>query len=102
MKHLVGKKVTEKVEFMGDKVEVKKLTVGEILGLQDVISKVNNEEATTETQIKLLQDILRVAVIGADEITDEEFNDFPIEELNKLSEKILSISGLSGGVAEGN
>jgi hypothetical protein len=100
MKHLVGKTITEKVPFMGDKVEVKKLTVGEILALQEVITKVG-DSTDAKAQLGLLRDIIKVAVIGADELSDEDFDTFPIEELNKLSNKVMELSGL-GGNSEGN
>jgi hypothetical protein len=100
MKHLVGKTITEKVPFMGDKVEVKKLTVGEILALQEVITKVG-DSTDAKAQLGLLRDIIKVAVIGADELSDEDFDTFPIEELNKLSNKVMELSGL-GGNTEGN
>jgi hypothetical protein len=95
MKHLVGKTITEKVPFMGDKVEVKKLTVGEILALQEVITKVG-DSTDAKAQLGLLRDIIKVAVIGADELSDEDFDTFPIEELNKLSNKVMELSGLGG------
>jgi hypothetical protein len=31
MKHLVGKRITKKVPFMGDEVEIIKLSVGQVL-----------------------------------------------------------------------
>lgn len=103
MKHLVGKTVTKKIPFMGDEVEVKKLTVGEVFDLQDVINKSQNKkEKDPKAEIKLLRDILRIAVIGANEISDEDFDGFPISELNALSEEILAVSGLASGKSEGN
>jgi hypothetical protein len=100
MKHLVGKAITEKVPFMGDEVEVKKMTVGEILELQKVIAKVGDSDDASK-QIGLLRDIIKVAVLGADELSDADFDTFPIEELNKLSTKVMELSGL-GGNTEGN
>jgi hypothetical protein len=99
MKHLVGKTITEKVPFMGDEVEVKKMTVGEILDMQKLINSAAKSKKE-DAQIGLLRDIIRVAVIDAADITDEEFNTFPISELNSLSEKILELSGIGG--SEGN
>jgi hypothetical protein len=99
MKHLVGKTITEKVPFMGDEVEVKKMTVGEILDMQKLINSAAKSKKE-DAQIGLLRDIIRVAVIDAADITDEEFNSFPISELNSLSEKILELSGIGG--SEGN
>lgn len=97
MKHLVGKVLTQKVPFMGDEVEVRKLTVSEIFALQDIIVNAGKDE---EGQMKLLRDVIRMAVVDAEEITDEEFNGFPISELTTLSEQIMSVSGL--GSSEGN
>jgi len=99
MKHLVGKLVTEKVPFMGDEVEVKKLTVGEVMGLQKVIEKAAKSK-DEQAQLKLLCDVIKIAVIGAEELTDEDFNTFPIQELTGLSEQIMRLSGLGG--TEGN
>ena len=99
MKHLVGKSLTEKVPFMGDEVEVKKLTVGEVMGLQKVIDKASKSKDET-AQLKLLCDVIKIAVIGAEELTDEDFNTFPIQELTGLSEHIMRLSGL--GAVEGN
>lgn len=86
---------------MGDEVEVKKLTVGEILELQKVIAKVGESE-DAEKQIGLLRDIIKVAVIGAEELSDEDFQTFPIEELNKLSNSVMSLSGLGSDTSPGN
>jgi hypothetical protein len=85
---------------MGDEVEVKKLTVGEILELQKVINASQKGKQDEEKQMKLLRDILRLAVIGADEISDEEFSNFPLGELSELSQQVVSVSGM--GTTEGN
>ena len=99
MKHLVNKVVSEKVPFMGDEVEVKKLTVGQVMELQVVINAAA-ESTDEDAQLKLLCDIIKVAVVGADELTDEDFSTFPISELTNLSEHIMRLSGLGGN--EGN
>jgi hypothetical protein len=99
MKHLVGQTVTEKVPFMGDEVEVKKLTVGQVMDLQKVITKAEKSKSE-DAQLKLLCDIIKIAVVGAEELTDEDFNTFPITELTTLSEHIMRLSGLGG--VEGN
>jgi len=95
MKHLVGKSLTEKVDFMGDKVEVKKLSVAEVLELQKVITKANKSK-DEDAQVKLLESVIKTAVIDSQDITSEEFQQFPIGELNRLSEEILRLAGLSG------
>ena len=101
MKHLVGKTLTAKTPFMGDEVEVKKLTVGQVLELQKVIA-IAAEDTSVEAQLGLLRDIIKVAVVGAEELTNDDFATFPMAELTILSEAIMAISGLGGGSTEGN
>jgi hypothetical protein len=99
MKHLVGKELTEKVPFMGDEVEVRKLTVGQIMSMQKIIDKATKSKDET-AQIKLLCDIIKIAVVGAEELTQEDFDTFPLGELSALSENVMRVSGLGG--VEGN
>jgi len=100
MKHLVNKLITEKVPFMGDEVEVKKLSVLEVLQMQKLVEKANKSKGD-EAQITLLTSVVRLAVIGAKEITDEEFKSFPIAELSDLSNNIMRLAGL-GDTTAGN
>jgi len=99
MKHLVGKELTEKVPFMGDEVEVRKLTVGKIMDLQKLIGKAEKSKSD-DAQLKLLCDIIKVAVIGAEELSQEDFDGFPLAELTELSTHVMRVSGLGG--TEGN
>ena len=101
MKHLVGKVITEKVDFMGDQVEVRKLSVKEVLEIQRIVDK-STKSKSEDAQLQLLQDVIKVAVVGADEISSEEFSQFPLGELNKLTESILNLSGLGGESTVGN
>jgi hypothetical protein len=56
--------------------------------LQKLINESNEGEQNEEKQMKLLRDILRLAVVGADEITDEEFSNFPLGELTDFRNKL--------------
>jgi len=100
MKHLVGKVITKKVPFMGDEVEVRKMSVAEVMKVQDMVKKSSKSKAE-DAQLGLLRDVIRLAVVGADEISDKDFDTFPIGELSDLSNEILAFSGL-GDTAEGN
>jgi hypothetical protein len=99
MKHLINKELTEKVPFMGDEVEVRKLTVGTIMDLQKIIQKAEKSK-DDKAQLKLLCDIIKVAVVGAEELTDADFESFPLSELTELSNHVMRVSGLGG--TEGN
>lgn len=85
---------------MGDEVEVVKLTVGQILDIQKLIVAAGKSKKE-DAQLGLLRDIIRTAVVGAADISDEDFNGFPMSELNTLTEEILALSGI-GGTDEGN
>jgi hypothetical protein len=98
MKHLVGKVITKKVPFMGDEVEVRKMSVSEVMKIQDMV-KLAAKSKADDSQLGLLRDVIRLAVVGADEISDEDFNTFPIGELSELSNEILSFSGLGDSTA---
>lgn len=100
MKHLVGKVITEKVDFMGEQVDVKKLSVSQVLAIQKLIQKAQNKK-DEYNDVSLIQDVIRMSVIGAEEITDKEFEDFPVGELTQLSESIMSLAGL-GATDSGN
>ena len=102
MKHLVGKQIKKKVEFMDDEVEIRKLSVSEVLEVQKLIEKNQKLKNPEEGSIKLLSSVIKLAVPEAEELTPEDFQSFPIQELNSLSEEILSYSGLGGGAASGN
>jgi hypothetical protein len=99
MKHLVGKKITKKIPFMDSEVELKKLSVKEVQQVQKLV-KANEKNKDENSQIKLLTDLLKISVIGADELSDEEFSTFPIGDLTFLSEEIMSYSGLSAPAGE--
>jgi len=96
MKHLVNKLVTEKVPFMGDTVEVKKLSVNEVLEMQKLV-KASSKTKDDSAQINLLIEVIKLAVIGANEITHEQFKTFPIAELTGLSNQIMRLAGIGDG-----
>jgi hypothetical protein len=101
MKHLVGKVITRKAEFMGEEVDIRKLSVKEVTKIQELVKKLSKSKVESY-QLKLLTEVIKLAVVDAEEITDEEFYQFPLDELNKLSNSILSYSGLTDSETVGN
>jgi len=99
MRHLIGKKMSTQVDFMGEKVAVHKLSVAEILKIQEASKK---QKAGDE--VGVLRLMVRLAVEGANDLTDAEFDSFPLEELGKLGSEIVRFSGMNpdAGVVEGN
>jgi hypothetical protein len=90
MKHLIGKKMTTQCEFMGEKVTVKKLSVAEILKIQEATKK---QKAGDE--VGVLRLMIRLAVEGAEGLTDAELESFPLDELGKLGSEIVKFSGMN-------
>jgi len=100
MKHLIGKVVIKEVDFMGEKVEVRKLSINQVRQIQELVKKANKSNKE-ENQLDLIGDVIKIAVVGAEELTKEDFNGFPIGELNDLVNTILELSGL-GAKEAGN
>lgn len=92
MKEFLGKNLTRKVKFMDGEVEVKELTVADVKNIEAETKKLEDNE----DQIEALHYILRLAVVGAEELTDEEIDSLPIAELTKLSEEIMGVNRQEG------
>lgn len=94
MKHLVGKEITKKVPFMGEEVEVRNLTVGQARDIEAMTKEVNAKPEEERDHLALLRSVVRIAVVGAEELTDEELDSFPITELTNLSQSIMGTEAL--------
>ena len=90
MKHLVGTVQSKKVPFMGDEVEIRKLSISQVMDVQKILNSKNKDK----DEMHLLRSVLRQSVVGAEEMTDLEFNGFPPGDLNVLSEMIMEYCGL--------
>ena len=88
---LVGKKMTKKVKFMGEDVVISKLSVAEVMEIQKQAKVIDENDAAG---FAVLQTVLRSAVEGADKLSDEDFQLFPMDELSKLSTEIMKFSGV--------
>jgi len=93
MKKFVNKQLTEVVPFMGEEVDVRQLSISSVLKIQELVKKAEKSKAES-AQINLMKDVLRMAVVGAEEMTNEDFDTLPLGELTTLSTKVLAISGL--------
>ena len=101
MKQLLGKVKTVKVPFMDETVEVTRLTVAQVKEFQKELNAVKLDDADDEGGLKIQRTIVRMGVVGAADLTDEELDSFPLVELTKLVQEILKLAGVSGA-AEGN
>ncbi len=97
MKHLVNKVISKKVKFMGEEVTVRKLSVAQVMEIQEKSKAAQDDETSS---LDLLQYVIASAVEGAADLSKEDFNSFPVDELSRLSNDVLTFSGL-GNVAAG-
>ena len=92
MKHIKIIEVTKKVPFLKQEVEIKQLTVKGIKDLQKVLDVNKTDDVAG---LKTLSAIFRQTIVGAENMKDSEFEDFPIKALTELSQEILAYNGLS-------
>jgi len=97
IKSFVGRKMEKSIKFMGQDLKIKKLLVSEVLEIQAKAKVVEKEESEGLDLLKL---VIRSAAEGGQDLTDEDFNQFPIDELSKLSEEIMRFSGLGKEAAK--
>ena len=70
--------------------EIKQLTVKGVKDLQEAMDK-HKEDVSG---IKTLASIFKATVVGAEDMKDEEFENFPIQALTQLSNDILAYNAL--------
>ena len=100
MKKFVGQSKTRKVPFMDDEVEVRMLTVGDAKAIEnkrkELIAAADKSEEDVDN-LELLRYVIRLTVVDADDMSDEDFESLPISELTGLSEQIMSVAGVDAG-----
>jgi hypothetical protein len=97
LKSLIGKPQTKTYDFMGEKITVKKLTVEEVMNIQDSVSRKDDEDVTETEAFASLRNVIRMSCPAFDELDDGDFNQLPLDDLTKLSQEIMRWSGISGG-----
>ena len=91
IKELIGKRVSKEVAFMGSRVSINKLNVSEVRKIQARAANLKDDDSEN---FAVLRDVLRMSVADAAELTDEDFDSMPMDELSNLSKAIMEFSGL--------
>jgi len=97
IKSFVGRNMEKSVKFMGQDLKIKKLLVAEVLAIQAKAKELkldDNSDKSDSDGLDLLKLVIRSAAENGQALTDEDFQQFPIDELSKLSEEIMRFSGL--------
>jgi hypothetical protein len=93
-KALVSKRMTMKVTFMDEEVEIGKLSVRTVMEIQEQAKKEDDTNGMT-----MLRMVIKSSVPEAGELSDEDFETFPMDELGNLSNSILKFSGINPDAA---
>ena len=92
MLELVGQKMKQKASFVGTKVEITKLSITQVNEIQELVEKQKGDDNAND--MDLLIDIIKMSVAEASELSEEDFNSFPLDEVVKLSNEIMKFSGM--------
>jgi hypothetical protein len=91
IRNFVGRKMTKKTKFMGEDITISKLSVAEVLEVQ---AKARGIEQNEAEGFNVLKTVIRSGVEGGKDLSEEDFENFPLDELSKLSGEIMKFSGI--------
>ena len=91
IKGLAGQKMTKDVNFMNAKVKISKLSVAEVIAIQEASAAA---QTSADDGFDVLKMVIRSGVEGGSDLDDADFKAFPLDELSKLSAEIMKFSGL--------
>ena len=91
IKSFIGKKMSTEVKFMGEKLKIYKLSVQQVEEIQ-AAAKITETDPTKNFEV--MKTVITLSVEGGKDLTDDDFKDFALDELNQLAEAIMKFSGI--------
>lgn len=91
LKNLLGKKTEQQIDFMGEKMTIYKLSVAQVMTIQKVAAA---GEESDDAGLMVLVNIIREGMEGGSELSDEDFQNFSIDDLTKAANAIMKFSGM--------
>jgi hypothetical protein len=88
---LIGKTVSKSIKFLGVDVKITKLSMQQVKDIQARAKEMGEDDAKA---MDMMFEVIKMSVEGAEELTTEQFQAWPLEDINLLSEAILTYSGL--------
>jgi hypothetical protein len=103
MRKFVSNLPTKEVDFMGDKITIRKISAGAVKRIGQTSQKLQEKGQDADTLTVLVSILQEGVVLGKDDeaITTDLLEEFPIDELNALSSAIMEYGGVPVG-NEGN
>lgn len=90
----IGAVSVQNVKFMDKDLEIRKLNINQVLRIQ-AVTKAAEEAKDENSGIAILSAVIREGAKELAELSQEELQEFPMEELGKLSTAIMDFSGLT-------
>ncbi|MDB4575348.1 hypothetical protein N9112_00130 [bacterium] len=94
LKSLVGKQQTQSVKFLGESFQISKLSVSQVLKIQEIMQPGEDGESSETAGLDMMVEVIRMALPEAEELSNEDFREFPLDALQELTEKIMNFSGM--------
>jgi hypothetical protein len=91
LKGLINRRAKKKIKFLDVDIEIYKLTVAQVVEIQEQAKKATDDV----NGLELLKTVIKLGAEGSSSISDEDFANFPIDDLSKLSNEIMKFSGLT-------
>lgn len=89
--------MSKDAKFVGTNVKISKLSVDEVMAIQAQardLEKNKDNGGEDNGGLELLKLVIRSATEGGQDLSDEDFGTFPMDELSKLSNEIMKFSGM--------
>lgn len=90
----IGRKTFVTVPFMGEEVQIARLTLGQVMEIQKRSAAIKEDDPTGGLEV--MKFAIRSSVENGESLTDDEFAGFAMADLAKLSEAIMAESGAGG------
>ena len=88
----LSQKVKRAVKFMGLDLEIVKLSVADVLEIQRLAKDADKDE---QANLQLVAHVVRMGAPELKELTDDEIQTLPLDELSVVSNEIMKFSGLT-------
>jgi hypothetical protein len=93
LKELSRANNTRKIKFLGRNIEIKKLTLSECQEIQR--KSMDTDENNQDQGFELIKMTIALGVPAAAEFSDDDFAEFPMDDLTKLAEEVMKLAGMS-------
>lgn len=93
---LAGKRMSKEVTFLNEKVTIFKLSSGQVEDIRAESKRLTEKPEDTDA-LGLMRTVIAFGVEGGADISEDDFKNWPIDDVAKLSEAVMEYSGLGQG-----